>query len=189
MLRPLPACKRHWKILARRMIRREIPSLDVNNHPSGSMYTTYNLFKFLHIVAAIIWIGGVIAISILNMRLARADDRTGMAAMARQGRFFGSRVAGPAAGITLIAGMVMVAVSGIGFPFWITWGFIAILLSFALGTTFLRRAGAALSEQLGTGKPVDLRLLSLQRRLAILSTINVLLLLSAVWAMVFKPML
>ena len=35
------------------------------------MDTVYNLFKFLHIVGAIIWIGGVITASIYNARIAR----------------------------------------------------------------------------------------------------------------------
>lgn len=152
------------------------------------MYTAYNLFKFLHITGAIIWVGGLVMVGVINARLARGEDRSTLAAMARQSRFFGAAIVGPAALITLIAGIVMVAVSGLGAPLWVLWGFAAIVLSVALGATFLRRTGTALSERLHAGAD-DSHTKSLQRRLATLNIINLLLLFSAIWAMVFKPTL
>ncbi len=59
----------------------------------------------------------------------------------------------------------------------------------ALGATLIRRAGDELSTLAATAEPGDPRQIALQRRLATLNTINVLLLLTAVWAMVFKPTL
>ena len=35
------------------------------------MFTVYNIALFLHVAAVIIWIGGLVAVSILNARLAR----------------------------------------------------------------------------------------------------------------------
>ncbi len=153
------------------------------------MDIVYNLFKFLHIVGAIVWIGGAITAAIINARVAREKDRTVLAAVARQSRFHGMVVLGPAAGLTLIAGIVMIAVSGLGVPFWIIWGFAMIIVSVALGATVIRRAGEELSEVAATAEPGAPHLIALQRRLATLNIINVLLLLSAVWAMVFKPTL
>jgi len=151
------------------------------------MDTLYTLFKFLHVIGAIIWIGGVTTTSILNARVAREQDGAVLAAMSRQSRFFGMAIIGPAAGLTLIAGIVMIAVSGLGVPLWVIWGFAAIIVSIGLGATLIRRAGEELSNMAATATPGDTRLSALQRRLAILNTINVLVLLSAVWAMVFKP--
>jgi uncharacterized membrane protein len=153
------------------------------------MDTVYNLFKFLHIVGAIIWIGGVITAAFFNARVAREKDRTVLAVMARQSTFHGMAILGPAAGLTLIAGIVMIAVSGLGVPLWVIWGFAAIIVSMALGATLIRRAGDELSKLAATAEPGDPRLSALQQRLATLNTINILLLLSAVGAMVFKPTL
>jgi uncharacterized membrane protein len=151
--------------------------------------TVYNLFKFLHIVAAIVWIGGVVTVSIINARLVREQDPTVLAAMASQMRFNGMAVLGPAAGLTLITGIVMIAVSDLGVPLWVIWGLAAIIASVALGATLIRRGNEELNEVAAAAKPGDPRLSAVQRRLSTLNTINVLVLLSAVWAMVFRPAL
>jgi hypothetical protein len=98
-------------------------------------------------------------------------------------------VIGPASGLTLSAGIVMIAVSGLGFPFWVIWGFAAIIISVALGAALISRANEKVRSVIATTEPGDPRLRAAQRRLATLNMINVLVLLSAVWAMVFKPSL
>jgi len=153
------------------------------------MDTIYTLFKFLHIVGAIVWIGGVVAVNIISVRIAGEQAGAALAALARQSRFYGMAVIGPAAGVTLLAGIVMIAVSGLGVPLWVIWGFAAILISMALGATLIRRAGEDLSDVAATAAPSDARVRALQQRLTTLNIINVLVLLSAVWAMVFKPQL
>ena len=153
------------------------------------MNIVYMLFKFLHIIGAIVWIGGVIAVNVISVRIAREKEGAVLAALARQSRFYGVAVIGPAAGLTLIAGIVMIATSGLGVPLWVIWGFIAILVSMGLGATLIRRSGEELSQVAATAGPTDPRVLSLQQRLTTLNIINVLVLLSAVWAMVFKPTL
>lgn len=153
------------------------------------MFTWYNLFKFLHVVAVVVWIGGLVAVGVLTARLARAEDRAVFAAVARQSRFFGAAVLGPTAGVALLAGFAMIGVSGLGFPLWVVWGIGAVVLSVALGATLIRRAGEALGERLAAAAPGDPGVRALQRRLATLNAVNVLLLLSAAWAMVFKPVL
>ena len=155
----------------------------------ASMETVYNLFKFLHIVGAIVWIGGVITAAIIAARAAREKNQIVLAAVARQNRFHGTAVIGPSVGLTLIAGIVMIAVSGLGVPLWVIWGFAAMIISMALGATLIRRAGDQVSELAASAQSNDARLSALQQQLLTLNIINVLLLLSAVWAMVFKPAL
>src|SRR5262245_28741461 len=142
------------------------------------MTTLYPLLKFLHIVGAIVWIGGVITAAIINALVARAEDRTVLAALARQSRFHGAAVLGAAARVTLIAGIAMIAVSGLGVPLWVIWGFGAIIVSMALGSTLIRRAGEELSELAARGERSDPRLSGLQQQLLTLNIINLLVLLS-----------
>ena len=153
------------------------------------METVYTLFKFLHIVGAIIWIGGVVAVNVINARVANEKGGAALATLARQSRFYGMAIVGPAAGLTLIAGIVMIAVSGLGIPLWVIWGFVAILVSMGLGATLIRRGGEELSQIAATAAPGDPRVGTVQQRLTTLNIVNVLVLLSAVAAMVFKPTL
>lgn len=151
------------------------------------MLTVYGLFKFLHIVGAIMWIGGFISMTVLNARLARETERAAFALIERQNRLYGMLVLGPGAGLTLLAGVVMVAVSGMGAPFWVLWGFGAIIASIAFGATLVRRGNNDV-QRIAAAANVDApRLLAAQRRLLVCSAVNALILLSAVWAMVFKP--
>jgi uncharacterized membrane protein len=153
------------------------------------MNTAYNLLKFVHVTAALVWIGGLIILTALNSRLAREPDPGRAALMADQSRFIGTRVLGPSAGFTLIAGIALAAVFRLGLPLWICWGLAAMALSMALGATLLRSTATEMGRYAATGGRGDTRMASLQRRFARLNVVNVILLFSAVWAMVFKPTL
>ena len=72
----------------------------MRNHAPDRWCTTSPCF--VHLTAVIIWIGGLVAIGILNARLAR-EEGSSMAPIARASRFFGQAVVGPAAVLTLIA--------------------------------------------------------------------------------------
>jgi uncharacterized membrane protein len=154
------------------------------------MFTIYTLFKFLHVASVIIWIGGVCTLTILNMRLTREQDRSVLSALLQQSNFYGKAIIGPAAALTLIAGIVTAV--NVGYKFsslWITWGFVAIFASLILGATLIRSVNGKLGELAPVATPGEPRLRALQQRLATLNIINLLLLLSAVGAMVFKPTL
>jgi uncharacterized membrane protein len=154
------------------------------------MLTVFSMLKFLHIVAAITWVGGVITMTLVNVRLSSTRNTAAMAALSSVGGFLGQRVFGPAAAITLLAGLATAL--NAGFPMrsvWIIWGFLVILLSFGMTATVTRstaqRLGALAAGPSGDGAQIA----ALQRRLWMLTALNILLLLSAVWAMVSKPSL
>lgn len=153
------------------------------------MGTVYILFKFLHIIGAIGWIGGTITFSILSARIGSEQNQAVLDAITNLMRINGMAVIGPASGLTLIAGIVMIAVSGLGVPFWVIWGLAAIVVSVALGVAFIGRTSMKLREVAATAAPGEPRLSALRQRLTVLNIINMLVLLSAVWAMVFKPAL
>jgi uncharacterized membrane protein len=122
--------------------------------------------------------------------MARTEDRGVVAALAQASNFAGQALIGPAAALTLIAGIATAANAGFDFGMlWITWGFTAIVLSIALGASFIRRTTAALGKVAVSSTPDIPRLRALQQRLTWLNLINLLILISTVWAMVAKPML
>jgi uncharacterized membrane protein len=150
----------------------------------------YSVFKFLHVVAVIVWLGGLFTTSIVTARVAREGNQSALASLMRQSGFIGRSVLGPAAGLALIAGVVMVIDGGIGFAtLWIAWGVGALIVSMGLGASVIRRSGEQLGRLLASEKRDEEAVMSLQRRLQTLSVVNMLILLSAVWMMVTKPTL
>jgi uncharacterized membrane protein len=146
----------------------------------------YNLLKFLHIVGVIAWIGATVTIGVLNARFARHEERAARLAMVRQTPAAAAFIMMPGGVLALVAGIGMTITARTGMPLWIDWGVLALVVSAVLGATVLRRTGEALAARIAAGVN-DTR--ALERRLALWSSFNLLLLLSAAWAMVFKPAL
>ncbi len=152
------------------------------------MDSLYLWLKFVHIASVAVWIGGVIALVVLNARIARAGEPMVAAALGEQSEFFGRSVLGPAMGLTLIAGLG--AAGAAGFPSssaWIVWGLVGFVLSIAIGVIAVGRTAAELGKLAASAGPADSRFAATRGRLVTLNIVNVLLLASIVWAMVFKP--
>ena len=155
------------------------------------MYTVENLLHFLHQLAAIVWLGGVLAANVLQVRIGRGRDQAVQASLLRQSDFYGRAVIAPAAVVVLLTGLLLVAQmdDASWSDFWVAWGLAGIAVSLALGGTLIRATNAEL-RRLADGPTLDdPRWSALQRRAATLYGINLVLLLSVVWAMVFKPTL
>jgi uncharacterized membrane protein len=154
------------------------------------MDSLYLLLKFLHIAAVIIWVGGVFALAVLNARIAGLGDPAAQAVMGRQSEVFGRTVIGPAMLVTLIAGLWMAGQFGIPFTsLWIVWGLVGFVAFVLIGVIAVSRVAAELSALARSAGVNDPRVAALGRRLGVLNAINLLLLASVVWAMVFKPTL
>lgn len=152
------------------------------------MNSFYLLLKFVHVSAVIVWLGGFVALAVLNARIARSGEIAAQAAMARQSELFGRTVIGPAMGIALLAGVWMAGQFGIPFTSpWIVWGLIGFVGFIALGVVGMGRAGAELGDLAQRGSPDDPGVAAARQRLSLLSVLSALLLLSVVWAMVSKP--
>jgi uncharacterized membrane protein len=153
------------------------------------VYTLYNLFKFLHITAAMVWVGSAATRLILTSRLARDGTRSSMTVMMPQTVFLGQVVVTPSAVATLVTGIVVMGVGRIPFPLWTAWGVAGVIGSLIIDAAFSRRAYEELEQAMASSQP-DVSLLDrARRRVGILGVVNLLLLVSTVWAMVFKPSL
>ena len=67
-----------------------------------------NLFKFLHILAVIVWVGGVLTVNVLQILTGKGHDRTAQASLLRLSDLYGRAVIAPAAALTLLTGLVRV---------------------------------------------------------------------------------
>jgi putative copper export protein len=150
--------------------------------------TMDNLFKFLHILSVIVWVGGVLTVNVLQLWTGRGGDRAAQASLLRHSDLYGRAVISTAAAATLLTGIVRVEQIDVGYgTLWVAWGFAAVALSLALGATLIRTTNAELRRVAADGVADDPRWPALQRRALTLFVVNLFLLLSAVWAMEFKP--
>ena len=140
--------------------------------------------KFIHIIAAVFWVGGSLLSIVISARIMRAGPERRIAFsedMLVIGRLFA--IAGI---IVLLAGVWMVfRIDAWDWDqAWISIGFVGIALGAVLGPTFYTPQATALIEETRAGDPAaEAR----GRRLGMVSTIETVILLVVVWAMVFKP--
>ncbi len=145
----------------------------------------YEPLKVIHVLAAVLWVGGAATIQILVTRMQRAKE---MARISELGRDLEMKFYAPLSVIVLLAGIGMVIVSGWNFTdLWIVFGLVGIIASALVGTIYLGpesgRIGA-LTEQKG---PDDPEVQARMSRLFTISRIELAVLLLIVVNMVVKP--
>jgi uncharacterized membrane protein len=154
------------------------------------MDSLYLWLKFVHVAAVAVWVGGTVALVVLNARIGRAGNPAAQAAMGLQSEAFGRTVIGPAMAITLLAGLWMAGQFGIPFTtLWIVWGLVGFVAFILIGIVATNRAASELAALARSAGPDDPRVAALRGRLGALGVLNILVLLSVIWAMVIKPTL
>lgn len=67
----------------------------------------YEFWLFVHVLMAITWVGGNVALNVVGTRLNSANDTVALASFARQIEWIGTRVFTPASLLLLAAGIIM----------------------------------------------------------------------------------
>jgi uncharacterized membrane protein len=153
------------------------------------MISLYLLFKLLHLLAVITWVGGAITGAVLNARVAASGDAAAARALSAQNEFLGRVLMGPSALATLLTGIGLVVVGRTGMPLWIVWGLVGVIGSTVVGGGILGRAGARLGVLMAAPEPDAAAIAALRRRMRTWGRVVMALLLSTVAVMVFKPTL
>ena len=144
----------------------------------------YLLLKSLHIVSVAIWVGGLAALLVLGLWLARRPLDALPSALLPAGRWFGERVLVPAGVLGLLTGMGLVRLSAGGLQLW---GLVALVAVATLDAVLLQRTLRRLSDRLARPRHTGPQGRGLLLRANALMAVDLVLLLSAVAAMVFKP--
>jgi uncharacterized membrane protein len=144
---------------------------------------------FLHILGSMVWIGGGATLSLIGLRARRSSDRGVLADFAGTLRHLGLRAFTPALFVVLATGLVL-ALDGsrwrISEP-WILIGIGLFLIAFLVGAVYLSRVSIAL-ERMVRESGSDVRALAnLIGQWVAGYGVILLVLIVAVWDMVFKP--
>src|SRR4249919_188240 len=97
----------------------------------------YKLLLFVHIICAVIWVGGAVYAQLLALRVARSPDPSELPNLARHIEFIGSRVFAPVALLLFVAGVGMTLQSWSFGQTWIAAAVALWVLSVVTGAVYL----------------------------------------------------
>jgi uncharacterized membrane protein len=147
----------------------------------------YQLLLYVHIVCAVIWVGGAFYSQLLALRVTRSDDPADLPKLGRNLEFLGQRVFLPAAVLLFIAGAAMVANR---WSFGQTWVAVAValwILSAVAGAVYLGPRTKTVSELFEREGPTSTAATALMDRLFLVSRLELVSFAIIIAMMVFKP--
>lgn len=149
----------------------------------------YEFWLFLHIAAAILWVGGGTALGAMMGRLQKAQAGPAMGAVGAQMEFFSKALFMPASLLAVVSGVAMV-LTGDVWEFedpWIAVGLAGFLFTMIIGMAVMGPTGKKLKELGPNRPPGDAEVAGLQAKMKRFGMINTLVLWVVVVFMVFKP--
>ena len=148
----------------------------------------YEWLLFFHIAAAIVWLGGGVAIQVLAIRANRTDDPARMTTIAHEAEWFGTRIFLPSSLLVLVLGIIL-TIDG-PWDFGQTWIILALIgygLSFLTGAAFLGPESGRIGKLLAAEGPDSPAVRARIQRIFLVSRIELVLLYLIVLDMVVKP--
>jgi uncharacterized membrane protein len=148
----------------------------------------YSAFKTMHVLAAVIWIGGGALLMILGIAAERKRDPVELATVARQAAMVGEKLFAPAGIVVVAMGVAMMVNTNWGWgKFWVIAGLVGYAITFVTGVGVLSpmtKKIAALTEEKGPNHPETAAAIT---RVLQIVRIDVAMLLLVVVDMVTKP--
>jgi uncharacterized membrane protein len=150
--------------------------------------TYYEVLLTLHILAAIVWIGGGIAIQFLAFRADQTRNGPFMQALGDSSDWLAKRLFIPASLATLIFGILLTIEGPWTFDIlWLDLGFVGFALSFLTGILFLKPEGERIGRAIAAHGPESKEARHHVRRIVVVERVQLVILLLVVGAMSIKP--
>jgi uncharacterized membrane protein len=148
----------------------------------------YDTLKFVHVLAAITWVGSAIYAQVLATKVMGEGDPARLAATAKDIGDLGKRLITPAAITVLVFGIWLVAVGPWNFTdTWVLLGLGGIAITIATGAGFLGPESERLGRLEAERDPSDPEIQRRIRRIFAVSRVDLIVLVLVVADMVFKP--
>jgi uncharacterized membrane protein len=150
----------------------------------------YLVFKSIHVLAAIVWLGGGAMITVLAWRAQRTKDNAQLLQIGKQAEWLSMRVFVPSSLVVLAMGFVLMHKGDFGYGhFWTLFGLIAWGVSFVVGAAFLGPEAGRLAKLIETKGPEDPEVVARLNRIISVARADVVLVLLIAADMVAKPFL
>ena len=148
----------------------------------------YELYLAVHILSAVLWVGGGVSVHILGRWVAREGDPERMVVFNRDAVKIGNVFYAPLAIVLIVAGVLLVEEVGYSYgDLWITLGFVGWLFSLALGVGFNAQQSRKIEAAVAAGGPASADAQAGIRRILMVNSIEVLVLVLVVVDMAVKP--
>ena len=147
----------------------------------------YRVLLYVHIVCAVIWVGGAVYAQLLALRVSRSPDPSDLPRLARHIEFIGSRVFAPAAVLLFLAGVGMTLQAWSFGRFWIGSAVALWVLSAALGAVYLGPRVKRAAELFEAEGPTSQSGRALIDRLFLISRLELVSFAVIIALMTFKP--
>lgn len=148
----------------------------------------YAIFKAVHVMVAVFWVGGGLTLTVLGLRAERLDDPNEVVVLARQAGFVGEKFFAPAGLLVFLMGIAMMLHTDWGWgKFWVIAGLIGYISTFVTGVGVLSPLGKKIGELAETKGPTDPETLAAIRKILLVARFDVAVLLLVVADMVTKP--
>jgi uncharacterized membrane protein len=148
----------------------------------------YEFLLTVHILAAIVWVGGGIAMHILGRRVVKRGDSTEIYEFSKEINVIGLRLYAPTSLILLVAGILLVNEAGYEFSqLWITLAFLGWAFSFIVGVGYYGPQDKKLQALVAADGPTAPGVLENVRQALLVNQIEILILVLVVIDMTTKP--
>ena len=149
--------------------------------------SAYSALLFVHIVCAVIWVGGAFALQVLAFLVSRTGDQLELARLMRYFELIGSRVFVPVATLLFIAGAAMTLQAWSFGRTWIAVSVALWVLSAVAGAIYLGPRAKRVGELFDAEGPSSETGRALMNRLFLVSRIELVSFAIIIALMVFKP--
>jgi uncharacterized membrane protein len=148
----------------------------------------YSVFKAVHVLFAVVWVGGGVSIMIHAIRAQTARDADGIVTVAKQAAFMGEKVFAPVGLVTFLMGIAMMINTNWGWShFWVIIGLLGYASTFVVGIGFLSPMAKKIDRSAEENGPTHPETLALIDRIMLVARFDVAVLMLVVVDMVTKP--
>jgi len=147
----------------------------------------YGLIKYIHVLAAIVWVGGAFTLQLLAIRVSRSDDPGDLPRFGAWAEAVGSRAFLPASLILFVAGLIMVVQRWAFSDLWVSISMLLWILSALTGALYLGPRSKKVGELFAAEGPTSVAARAGMARLFVVSRLELVSFAIIVFLMVVKP--
>jgi uncharacterized membrane protein len=148
----------------------------------------YAVFRVVHVVVAVFWVGGGIMLTILGLRAERSNDPVEITTLVRQAAFAGEKLFAPAGLVVLLMGIAMMLHTNWGWgKFWVVAGLMGYAITFATGVGVLSPLAKKIDKLIEAKGPAAPETQAAVQRILLVARVDVAVLILVVADMVTKP--